>query len=518
MNLWFRFLSFSRKRVTKRSGRLRLLGGLLGIAVSILVPLLCLFADGPALQINGTFHSILHEVVTTFRDSGTQWTVFLCLSVSFLTFLLLDFSQNPQVFRRPGNPSLWLAFVLFAGTLTYSLDYATASQSTEALTLLAGVVLGQGVVIWFNFKRRTCKAESGKTPDHHCGNNPEVLSLSIFVVLLTVASFWKPYAGYIFVYRGHSRWSGPWDNPNVFGMLMALGVVLAVSIFAFCILGKSGNASWKFTIKTSKVALLCIVAEVLMARGLLHSYSRGAWVATFCGLGYLTFQLIRYFAFAALRQGNPVSGFSNPESGSAATKWKPGISCSSCVSSFAKNWLPLSLILASVFALAFWHFRQTEWHPARRAFSMGNANDFSWRNRVAAWEGTLQMMAEKPWVGFGWNQPEPMYDNYYRPPKVSEGRAIQMNDYFILGATLGLPALFCFGAHLWLGLTQKLKTGNGQPEIEADWIKTTYRAGAIVLAVGFWFDGGLFKLPTASVFWILLELGRRGGREFRQFP
>lgn len=41
-----------------------------------------------------------------------------------------------------------------------------------------------------------------------------------------------------------------------------------------------------------------------------------------------------------------------------------------------------------------------------------------------------------------------------------------------------------------------------------DWLRVTCRAGAIVLLVGFWFDGGLFKLATASVFWILLELGR----------
>ena len=33
----------------------------------------------------------------------------------------------------------------------------------------------------------------------------------------------------------------------------------------------------------------------------------------------------------------------------------------------------------------------------------------------------------------------------------------------------------------------------------------------IVLFVGFWFDGGLFKLATAATFWILLELGRAGG-------
>jgi hypothetical protein len=38
------------------------------------------------------------------------------------------------------------------------------------------------------------------------------------------------------------------------------------------------------------------------------------------------------------------------------------------------------------------------------------------------------------------------------------------------------------------------------------------RASAIVLLVGFWFDGGLFKLPTAATFWILLELGREEER------
>jgi predicted phage tail protein len=38
-------------------------------------------------------------------------------------------------------------------------------------------------------------------------------------------------------------------------------------------------------------------------------------------------------------------------------------------------------------------------------------------------------------------------------------------------------------------------------------IQPVYRAGALVLLVAFWFDGGLFDLVTASVFWILLELG-----------
>jgi len=45
------------------------------------------------------------------------------------------------------------------------------------------------------------------------------------------------------------------------------------------------------------------------------------------------------------------------------------------------------------------------------------------------------------------------------------------------------------------------------PERNGD-VQTVCRAGAIVLLVGFWFDGGLFKLPVAVVFWMLMELSR----------
>jgi hypothetical protein len=44
-------------------------------------------------------------------------------------------------------------------------------------------------------------------------------------------------------------------------------------------------------------------------------------------------------------------------------------------------------------------------------------------------------------------------------------------------------------------------------------LRPVCHAGAIVLLIGFWFDGGLFKLPTAATFWILLELGNVGTRE-----
>jgi hypothetical protein len=36
----------------------------------------------------------------------------------------------------------------------------------------------------------------------------------------------------------------------------------------------------------------------------------------------------------------------------------------------------------------------------------------------------------------------------------------------------------------------------------------TSRAGAVVLLVGLWFDGGLFKMATTATFRILVELGK----------
>ena len=180
------------------------------------------------------------------------------------------------------------------------------------------------------------------------------------------------------------------------------------------------------------------------------------------------------------------------------------------------NWVLLTVTALSVVVLCFWQFRWTEWAPARRAFSAANVNDFSWRNRINAWEGGLQMMAEHPWLGVGWNQTERLYEHYYLPSKLTDSAAIQMNDYLTLGATIGVPGLVCLCVYLWLSLTRnsKFKTNNLEIGDRQDayptlnWTRLACRSAAIVLAVGFWFDGGLFKLPTAATFWILLELGR----------
>jgi len=77
-----------------------------------------------------------------------------------------------------------------------------------------------------------------------------------------------------------------------------------------------------------------------------------------------------------------------------------------------------------------------------------------------------------------------------------------MNSYLMLGTELGLPGLLCFLVYVGLCLRGKSRMHNEECRI-----KTSCRAGALVFVVAFWFDGGLFDLPTAAVFWILLELG-----------
>ena len=153
----------------------------------------------------------LREMAAVLWDSETQWMVFLCLGIYFTVFLFLR-ARIATGFWRAANPSLWLALGLFIGAILYAIDY---SPSTLALTLLGGVVLGQGLAAWADFEARSRKSTGG--------NNFGALVASILVILLALASVWQA-ASHTYEYHNHARWSGPWDNPNLFGLLMGTGI------------------------------------------------------------------------------------------------------------------------------------------------------------------------------------------------------------------------------------------------------------------------------------------------------
>jgi len=378
---------------------------------------------------------------------------------------------------------MWLVFMMQMNVLSYVISY---SSSIPAIILIGGAALGQGVMVWTLYNTKSFS----------------LLPPTVLVILFSFASVWQV-PNRFFTYHNHTRWTGPWDNPNTFGLLMGTSAIIALGLgisswLMANIKSEIGVTCWKIgvvertTVGIRRLGLsrcaflcLCLVSVVLMGRGLLYSYSRGAWLGTVCGLMYLFGFKLQSIMFSSNGSWN---------------YW------------LWKNRLQLCVILASVCTLSFWHFRETGWQPAHRVLSAVNPVDFSWRNRVAAWEGALQITAVHPWTGAGWERPELLYEQYYLSPKIDENAAIEMNDYLMLGATLGIPALFCFGICLWQSLTHPLETilqpiVEGSVEEITDWIGIACRAGTIVLLVGFWFDGGMFKLPTAATFWILLELG-----------
>lgn len=227
------------------------------------------------------------------------------------------------------------------------------------------------------------------------------------------------------------------------------------------------------------LSIIVIIAILMMGIGLIFSYSRGSWLGTAIGLLYLAKAYGKF-------------------------KWQ----------------YVLPEIIAMVAVI--WFFWNTTpdsapWYVKRMDLSRPSA-----QHRVVAWKAGFEIMRDHPF-GVGWNKTVETYQDHYSPPP-DGAAAITTNDYLMIGTQLGIPALFCFiayialcfGARNWwrkkssptedCGLTTpdpKFRTPHSALRT-----KLACRAAALSLVVAFWFDGGLFELPTAAVFWVLLELGR----------
>jgi O-antigen ligase len=281
-------------------------------------------------------------------------------------------------------------------------------------------------------------------------------------------------------------------------MLMGAGVVLAIGLregvrsSEFGVRNQTKDsvlsqprhffAAIKSAIRNPQSPIL-LVAAGMMGVGLVFSYSRGAWMGTAIGLLYLAKVYDRF-------------------------KWR---------------WVLPPVLVALVVICSFWNNTSdtAPWYLKRMDLSRPSA-----QHRVAAWRGAAQMMRDHPF-GVGWNKAVGVYEKDYSPPE-GGAAAITTNDYLMLGTQTGIPALFCFIVYvaLQLGIGERIwkkaEIGNRKSEIANrqdacaslnfergtfSSMKIACRAGALTLLVAFWFDGGLFKLATASVFWVLLELG-----------
>jgi O-antigen ligase len=451
----------------------------------ILVIGLCLFGTTSRVMFDSDFSSILQEFLADIHAYQTQWLILSCMASYFVTVTLFQLFHKGNSLKYLDAPELWLILSFFLAVFCYALDYTASAKSSQLLTLMAGAALGKSVSIWV--------ASGTEKYD----KNALQFAMFPLVILLGLAAVWHTNSEQLIVYHGNVRWCGPWDNPNIYGLHMGTGVVLGLVLYFKGPASSSKGSGVPARNRKSKIAkhflaILYFILVIIFSYGLLRSYSRGAWLGTFCGLGYLTNKYTRDVRYALARM-------------------------------MQENALKILIILISLWLCSVLECRQAHYNLAQRALSLINNNDFSWRNRVVTWEGAFQVIADHPWLGVGWNNPMELYNGYYSSSKIVEYNALSSNNFLIIGATLGIPALICFFLYIYLCLSRSdairhrnwlqvypLPTTGCQ---NVPWLQAGCRAGAIVNIVGFCFDGGLFDLGTVTIFWILLELGRGDGQE-----
>lgn len=417
----------------------------------------------------------------------TRWILLICLAVWFSAFLLLTFRLNDL-------PLVGLVLVAVSACLV---QHPSSGPAKEAMTILATVTLGRGAKTLLNRERRGQTRRTDEWALDQSQLSPAAIVFLGLVVLLAFSSWWN--SGMPRKYYNGPRWVGLWDNPNEYGVLMSAGVVLAAGMLlvfaAGC--GWHGFLSRSLLPRTATPAqedsvqgrrrftrgAILLLGGFMMWVGLLLSFSRGAWVGAAVGLLYLAKVYGKF-------------------------KWR-----------FV---LPAIVIVTAVVWLC-WNATPdaAPWYVKRMDLGRPSA-----QHRLAAWRAGLEIIRDHPF-GVGWNKAAQAYEESYSPPENSAA-AIGTNDYLVLGTELGIPGLICFVAYVALcfrkvGRTSPVTSDRGgagtrnHPQALPTWTRETStlvyasRAAALAMLVGFWFDGGLFRLATAALFWVLLELGKAEG-------
>lgn len=369
----------------------------------------------------------------------------------------------------------WSSFDLLTGALGTCavLGFVARDQATRPnphlLTLLSGIVCAALI--------RLLTGEPNRNPERTTNWSAAIRWLCILMPFVLWAL--APAVGE-FQYRDVRRWTGPFLSPNLFGLSMGVVLILASN-------ATLGTAS-QYLARTerfpgSNAALLARGMAGLAAAGaslvsLAMSFSRGAWVAVLAASAYLAWTHAPTRAWLSRHR--------------------------------------LHLAIASCCALGvLWLAKDTELVPVRRAATILNPFDLSWRNRIATWGQALAAIGDRPLVGHGWDRPGDLFCERYLHPLEAEGQAIQTNSWLILGIVMGLPGVTLL-ATLMSGIFRDVGTvGNDAVKrsrsscSSAKSICADRRpAGAVVLllGIGLFLDGGLGHLGIVLPLFGMLAL------------
>jgi hypothetical protein len=468
-------------------------------AMSGLLLFLCLGAEYIRffLSHHPAFKDLSDGIHSIIWNNQYQWVTALVLLIYFLflseypRIIFSSFGIGGRAMKAGGlcAGEVFFGLLIAFAAARYFIGYDTASRGVDFLVLICGASAGKAALV-------LCRIAAVNSPR----KGIETTFFLPLISLLTMGALFHPAFDDKLRYHAVRRWTGLWENPNAFGILMGVGIIIGLSQFAGKVLsdgpvqgGYCFSLSCLFN-KKSGLRIFYLAAAAIMGVGLLKSYSRGGWFATVCGLGYLLFNLDSGV------QPVQLSGSAN------ATDGRQGFENARLLT--LRRLRHNALLLCLVFASILFIMRYRDNLFVRRAVSVANANDFSSRNRMSAAVAGLQMIGARPWGGFGWEGPGNVYNYFYRPAKLVDGQAIFLDDYFMFSMILGFPALMCLLGCIYSKFARghKLCTQTQSRGAIPLWDGISCRAGIVVLLVGFAPEHGILYITTGSLFWMLMEL------------
>jgi hypothetical protein len=420
----------------------------------------------------GTFSSWQNAFLSTFRVSDQfYWLgVLLAYTAFFAVINLLTYWPSRLRSLEFWNPkprdAIWISTLLLSCMTAmiaarYFLNYGNAADSTDTLVLLIGILIQQGLLRLLPSER--IQAAIGQ---RRFLIDAYVL-IGCLCLLLTPLN---PRQG--FFYHGQPRWSGIYSNPNEFGMIMAVIIVLAA------------GRVWKYA-RSARLGRASVYVLPMIFSGVcvIKSYSREAWVSVSAGLLFLAWSKMRH----KLKEAGNFTASAN-----SGSRWERK----------AMLWGGAGLLMGICLTGAIKTVSQSRLALVQRAFSAFSQVDFSSRNRLASYQDGIDMLLDKPLAGFGWQDLVAIHDHLYLQPGLSDGTALKLNDFLMFALRFGIPtlAVFILFIRFWF-----LAPARALPKRWNDDMALS-QAAVLMLAIGFVFSDGLCRLAPGASFWLFLTL------------
>jgi putative inorganic carbon (hco3(-)) transporter len=216
----------------------------------------------------------------------------------------------------------------------------------------------------------------------------------------------------------HFRAFGTFGQPNPFGGFLGIITPIAIAISASLFIRLYRHRS---SIRETLFTLMCMLCSVIMLCGIIMSWSRGAWIAL-------------VIALAIMASAIPQNFWKGLWFGSAALLL--------FISLWISNTLPTSITARLQSSV-------DEFISVRDVRGVDiDPSNYAVIERLAHWQGALNMARSFPWLGVGFGNYEIVYDDF-RLLNWKEPLGHAHNYYLNLLGELGLLGLLVYGK-VWL--------------------------------------------------------------------